>query len=348
MPKPTIPIFLLLAFLFACKGGAGDKKAVKANPPVLVDVIVADTAHFPTSIEVHGTVLSEEMIELRPEVNGRLTYLNIPDGATVTEGTVLARINDADLRAELEEARVKLKLAELKESRLKPLLAVKGVDASTYDAALSDVNLIKAGITLIEARIDKTVIKAPFTGKLGLRLVSEGAYVTPATLIGTLQQTDKIKIDFTIPEVYEGLVEVGKSVSIRTTNGNEILTATIAAVEPQVDISSRNLKVRARLQSGTLNPGAFVKVLLDDKAKGIIVPTQVIIPEALSNLVVLVKDGKAVFTKVETGIRTESAVEIISGVEPGDTVVVTGVLFARPKAPVRIRSVKKLAEVVKS
>jgi membrane fusion protein (multidrug efflux system) len=288
------------------------------------------------------------MVELRPEVNGRLTYLNIPDGATVTEGTVLARINDADLRAELEEKRVKLQLAELKEGRLKPLLATKGVDASTYDAALSDVNLIKAGMKLIEAQIDKTVIKAPFTGKLGLRLVSEGAYVTPATLIGTLQQTDKIKIDFTIPEVYEPLISVGKTVSVRATNGNELLTAVIAAVEPQVNITSRNLKVRARLETGKLNPGAFVKVLLDDKARGIILPTQVIIPDALANLVVRVKDGKAAFTKVETGIRTANAVEIVSGVEPGDTVVVTGVLFARPNGPLKIRSVKKLDEVIKN
>ena len=175
-----------------------------------VEVIIAGTENFPNSIEVNGTVLSQEMIEMHPEISGRIIYLNIPDGAAVKEGTVLVKINDADLQAQLEQQKVQLDLAKKTEERYKKLLAVNGVDQATYDAALSNVDLYTANIKVLDADIDKTVIRAPFSGKLGLRLVSKGAYVTPATVIGTLQQTDKIKIDFTVPAVYDSLVGVGK------------------------------------------------------------------------------------------------------------------------------------------
>jgi len=203
-------------------------------------------------------------------------------------------------------------------------------------------------MNLVRAQIDKTIIKAPFSGKLGLRLVSQGAYVTPATIIGTLQQTDKIKIDFTVPEAYKELVTVGKVVNIKTTSVITLQNATISAVEPQINIATRNIKVRARLENSDLNPGAFVKVLLDNRENGIVVPTQVLIPDALANQVVVVRSGKASFQSVETGIRTASAVQLTSGVFPGDTIVVNGVLFVRPNSKIKIRSIKKLAEVIKS
>jgi len=339
---------LLLASLFSCSKGAGDKTAKKEIPPVTVDVIIAENLDFPSTVEVNGTVLSEEMIELRPEISGRLTFLNIPDGANVTTGTLLAKINDADLQAQLAEIQVKLDLAEKNEGRLEPLLKSKAIDPATYDEALSQVNLLKANMNLVRAQIDKTIIKAPFSGKLGLRLVSQGAYVTPATIIGTLQQTDKIKIDFTVPEAYKELVTVGKVVNIKTTSVITLQNATISAVEPQINIATRNIKVRARLENSDLNPGAFVKVLLDNRENGIVVPTQVLIPDALANQVVVVRSGKASFQSVETGIRTASAVQLTSGVFPGDTIVVNGVLFVRPNSKIKIRSIKKLAEVIKS
>ena len=334
----TVP--LLLSALLSCNSKANDKALAKERPAVAVDIIIADNTSFSSDIEVNGTVLSNEMVELHPEVGGLLIYLNIPDGAFVKAGTVLARINDADLQAQLQQQKVQLELAKKTEQRLNKLLEVKGVDQASYDAAISQVNLYEANMNVLKAQIDKTVIKAPFSGHLGLRLVSEGAYVSPATLIGTLQDSDKIKIDFSVPESYKNLVKAGKTINIKANESDQNLTATISAIEPQINTATRNIKVRARLNKGTLSPGAFVKVLLDEKMKGIVVPTNAIIPDALSSQVVLVKNGKALFQDVETGIRTTDAVEITDGIQIGDSVIVSGVLYVRPGASVKVNKVR--------
>jgi len=325
--------------LFSCSSKTADKK--KETPPPTVDVIVAKEENFPTVVEVNGTVLAQEMVELHPEVSGRITFLNIPDGAKVKEGTILAKINDADLQAQQEQENVKLDLANKTEARLKKLLAVNGVDQASYDAALNDVNLIEATIKVLNADIDKTVIKAPFSGRLGLRQVSLGAYVSPSTLIGTLQQTDKIKIDFTVPSTYEDLIKVGDTVSVVATNDDKKQTAIISAIEPQVSTSTRNLKVRAKLDSNTISPGSFVKVSLIQSGKGIVVPTNAIIPDALSNQVIVVKGGKGVFVNVETGSKDADRVEITKGLAEGDSIVVSGVLFVRANAKVKVKKMKK-------
>ncbi|KAF0199706.1 MAG: RND family efflux transporter MFP subunit [Bacteroidetes bacterium] len=338
--KLIIGLPLLLATFISCKSGNNDKAGNKGKPPVPVDVMVAVNSGFSSDIEVNGTVLSEEMVELHPEISGRITYLNIPDGASVKAGTILARINDADLQAQLQQQKVQLDLAEKTELRLRQLLAVNGIDQAAYDAALSQVNLFNANISVLNAQIDKTVIRAPFTGRLGLRLVSEGAYVSPATIIGTLQQTDRIKIDFSVPEAYESLVKIGKTITVRTNGSKESIAAVISAIEPQINPATRNLRVRARLSGGMISPGAFVKIFLNEKVSGIVVPTNAIIPDALSSQVVLVKGGKAVFQNVETGIRNSDMVEITGGLAVGDTVIVSGVLYVRPNGDVRIKKVR--------
>jgi len=337
-----VSFFLVFAFFVSCKNN--DKNQKKENPPVSVDVIIAGEDDLLSEIEVNGTVLSEEMIELHPEVSGRLTYLNVPDGATVKEGTILAKINDADLQAELKKLTAQLDLANKTEERLEKLLEISGVNQSNYDAALNEVNTLEASIKAKEAQIEKTIIKASFTGKLGLRLVSLGAYVTPTTVISTLQ-TDKVKIDFAVPEAYKDLINVGEKVIIQTTLSNINYTATISAFEPKINAETRNLKVRARLDSGILSSGAFVKVQLLKKSKGIMVPTNAIIPDDKSNQLIVVKNGKGKYTSVETGTRTSDFVDITKGLTVGDSIVVSGVLFVRPNSKVKVSKVKKLSDL---
>jgi len=341
-----LTVVLASAFLFSCKGGSKDQNAKKETPPVSVDVIVAGDEDVPSSVEANGTVLSDDRIELHAEISGRIIYLNIPDGATVSAGTILAKINDADLQAELEQLNVELDLATKTEQRYSKLLAVSGIDQATYDAALSAVDNLKASIKVKNAEIDKTIIKAPFSGKLGLRQVSLGSYVTPATMIGTLQ-TDKIKIDFTVPEIYQDMIAIGNKVSIQTTSADVSYDATISAVEPQINTVTRNIKVRAKLDNGSISPGAFVKVTLEEKGKGIVVPTNALIPDALANQVIIVKNGKGVFKNVETGTRTADIVEITKGLNAGDSIVVSGVLFVRPNAKVKISKVRKISDTLK-
>ena len=336
----SVCIVLVCLAAFSCGKKSGGKDDKDKQPP-LVDVIIAEEQDLPNTIEVNGSVLSQEMVELHPEISGRIIYLDIPDGAKVTQGTILARINDADLEAELDQLNVQLDIAKKTEQRMKQLLAVNGVDQASYDAALSARDNLEASINVKKAEIDKTVIRAPFTGTLGLRQVSPGAYVTPSTLIGTLQETDEVKIDFTLPETYASMVSKGSKIGVVTNHSTDTIAATVIAIEPQVNVATRNLKVRARPEkSGSILPGSFAKVLLEQNGRGIVVPTNAIIPDALSNQVVIVKGGKSVFVNVETGIRTEKVIQLTKGISPGDSIIVSGVLFVRPDGKVKVRKVK--------
>lgn len=335
----SMGVLIILSLFISCKS-KNKQQAVKEKPPVVVEVMVAGAKNVSSNVEVNGSVVSNEMVELRPEISGRLTYLNIPDGAAVAKGTILARVNDADLQAQLEQQKTQLELASKTESRLANLLKVNGVNQADYDAALSQLHSIQSNIKVLNAQIDKTVIRAPFSGELGLREVSPGAYVTPQTLIGTLQQTDKVKIDFTVPETYASIVKKGNMVMVQNSAAQDTLTATISAVEPQINSETRNIKVRAFLDKGLLPPGGFVKVMLNQKRESIMVPSNAIIPDALSSQLVVAKNNKAVFTRVETGIRNESLVEITRGINPGDSIIVSGMLFVRPMAPIQIKKVR--------
>lgn len=334
---------------FSCKDKPKTLKPRESPPPV-VDIIIASPTSITNSIEANGTVLANEYVELHPEVSGRITYLNVKEGDHVEKGTVIARIYDADLTAQLQKSKVQLDIAQKTEERLKKLLEINGINQSDYDAALNTVEGLKADIAYTQTLIEKTVIRAPFSGTVGLRQVSPGAFVTSANVIASIQQLDKIKIDFTIPEQYSYVIKKGGLVDVEVDAAKQIRKkAMIIATEPQINQNSRNLSVRTILLNGTANPGSYVKVFVaaDVDKKAIMIPTNSIIPDDKNNQVVLVKDGKAAFVNVQTGLRSANSVEITKGVNVGDSVVVTGVLFVRPKNPVQVRSIKKLDDLGK-
>ena len=346
---------LLLSFslfsLSSCKehaaDGGGSGHAAKAAEQTIVDVLVVSPRAVSNQIEANGTVVASEYVELHPEVSGRLVYLNVPEGASVAKGTVIARVNDADLQATLEKSKVQLELYKKTEEREHKLLDINGINEADYDLAVNNVNSTKADIDYTQAQLDKTVVRAPFDGVVGLRQVSPGAYVTPANIIATVQQVDKIKVDFTLPEQYSSVIRPGTLVDIQLdAQANSRRKGLIIATEPQINLTSRNLKVRALLKDGLAHPGAFVKVFVNAGAgkRAIMVPTNCIIPEDKNNQVIVVKGGKAKVVNVETGVREADNIEITKGLISGDTVIVTGVLFARPDAAVTIRNVKTLDE----
>jgi membrane fusion protein (multidrug efflux system) len=346
----TISITGTLLFLTSCgkkkdtfqqKGGSG---------PTTVDVIVAKTERITDRVEVNGTVVANEYAELRPEVSGLLTFLDIPEGKTVQKGTVIARINSADLEAQVSRSNVQLQLAQTTEQRLRKLLDINGVNQADYDIAANQVNTLKADIVYTQALIAKTIVKAPFTGVIGLRKVSAGSFLTPTSVIATMQQLSNLRIDFTVPEVYQKYVAKGGNVEVSVDqNSSDLQTARIIAMEPQVNQSTRNITVRAVLNSGSTSPGSFVKVYLNEGAQknSIMVPANCIIPESRSKKVVTVKNGKADFVKIETGSRQADLVEVTQGLNVGDSVVVSGVLFTRQDAPVKVRSVRNLKVAAK-
>ncbi len=345
-------LFIITAFISVISFSCKEKKETlkkKADPPAIVDVIVASNKPVSNILEVNGTVVADEYVELHPEVSGRLTYLNVPEGKFIQQGALIARIYDADLRAQVSKSKVALELAIKTEERLRKLLNISGVNQADYDAALNAVNSYKADIAYTEALITKTYIKAPFGGVVGLRQVSNGAYVSPATVIATIQQVSRLKIDFTLPEEYSNIIVRGEDVEVQLDAANDTRAkATIIATEPRVDVNTRNLKVRALLENTRSNAGAFVKVFVNARkdAKAVMVPTNCILLSDINKQLIVVRNNKADFVNVQTGIREANNVEITQGVNVGDTVVVTGVLFARPGSALRVRNVKRLDQVV--
>ncbi len=336
--------------MISCKSQKEEPKRNQGQGPTTVDVIIASAKTIPNVIEANGTIVAGEFVEVRPEISGRLTYLNVREGARVAKGSVIAKINDADLRAQLNKIKVQLSLAETTVERYKKLLDIQGINRSDYDIALNQVNSFRADLAIIQADIAKTVIRAPFSGVVGLRQVSTGAYVSPQTILATLQQMQNGRVDFTMPETYSNILKRGNTIRIETDPTDTVRkTATVIAVEPQITTATRNVIVRARLKdSKGVNPGSFVKVYVNaGQENGIMVPANSIIPDARAKQVVVVKGGKAKFIDIQTGIRQEGAVQVQKGLSPGDSVVVSGVLFARPDQPVKVRSVKKLEELVK-
>lgn len=340
---------ICVAGLVACKSEKKEQTNTQsgANTPTTVDVIVAATQNISTTVEANGTVVAGEMTEIRAEVSGRLVYLNIPEGRAVQQGAILAKINDADLQAQLNKVKVQLDLAQQTEQRLKKLLTLNGINQADYDAALNQVNSLKADIQILQAQIEKTIIRAPYSGVLGLRMISPGAYITPQNLLTTIQQLNVVKLDFTLPETYAHLAQIGKQVMVEIEGKKH--RAIITAIEPQVNTSSRNLLVRAKLNGANINPGSFAKVFISshkNEMAQIVIPTSSIIPDAKAKKVVIVKDGKGKFVEVVTGNRVDGGVEVVQGLNVGDSVVVVGMLYVRPNAPVKIRKIRTLEEVV--
>jgi membrane fusion protein, multidrug efflux system len=341
---------LPLGFLFitACKHKQEAPKQNTGPQSVMVDVLIASPQTVYNSVEANGSVVAFEYVELRSEVNGRLTYLNVPEGEHIEKGTIVARINDADLQAQLNKTKVALELSTKTEERLRKLLTINGVNQADYDIAVNAMNGYKADLLYTQSLIDKTVIKAPFSGVVGLRQVSPGAYLTTTNIIATVQQIDKIKVDFTLPEEYSGMIKKGDTVNVQVNSTDQtVKKAVIIATEPQANQNTRNLKVRAILQDVNVNPGAYVKVLIASKKnqQSILVPTNAIIPDDKNKQLVLAKGGKAVFVTVETGIRQANNIEITKGIKAGDSVIVTGLLFARPKSQVKVRSIKTMEQL---
>ena len=343
---PLIPIiFILLFSAWGCGKKKNKEPEKKTDPPAVVDVIVAQNQSISSTIEANGSIIANEFVELHPEVSGRVVYLNIPEGRSVAKGTILARINDADLQAQINKTKVQIDLAEKTEQRFSKLVAINGINQADYDNALNQLNNLKADLAYTQVLIDKTVLRAPFTGLIGLRQISQGAYISPTTIIATMQQVNKLKVDFTVPEEYSTYIRQGSVVEVAVdNNGGSRCKAVVIAREPQINQTTRNLLIRASLSNCRANPGTFTKVYFNagGAKSNILIPTNAIIPDDKNKKVVVIKNGMATYAVVETGVRQENVVEITKGLAQGDTVVVDGVLFARPDKPVKIRKVKNL------
>lgn len=343
----SIDGFILVIFGLLIIPGYCSKKEIKTSEgarggiiPVTVEIVKRTSME--NNLQVSGSIIGNEEIELRTEISGKVILIGFKEGGRVKKGVLLLKVNDADLQAQLLKAELKKKLADDKEYRQRSLLGKKGISQETYETALNDLNSAKADIENIKAQIAKTEIRAPFDGKVGLRYVSEGGYVTPELKIATLQNDNPIKIDFSIPQRYATSISVGNAITLKTSSGKQY-KAKIYALEPKVDPVTRSLQMRAICANdrGDLFPGSYVTVniSLNDTREAITVPTQALALDITGERVFIYKNGIAVSKKVESGIRTEDEVQIVNGLAPGDTVITSGIMQLRPRAKVKITSI---------
>lgn len=324
---------LICAAFLAC-GGKDEKKEPPKKPKPKVDGYIVKTEAYSESVNVPGTIVANEVAEIHPEVSGRVVQLNAREGQYVGKGAVIAKIYDGDLQAQLRKMQSQLNLAKVNEGRASQLLNIQGISKEEYDGLMLNVRNIQADMALIQTEIARTVVRAPFSGKMGLKGISPGAYVTPATVIATINQTSTLKIDFSVPEKYASRMQNGQIVTFSVTGSDQTYSAKVIASESNITLENRSLTYRAVVNSNTdgLVPGTFaqVNVSFAPNSNAIFVPTQAVVPTAKSKQVILKIDGKAVFNDVETGVRDSSRVEITKGLKPGDTILVTGIMATKP------------------
>ena len=318
----------------AGKGGPGGNK-----PPAPVQVELVQSGGLEGDASVTGSLLAEEQVDLRPETGGRIVWLQMPEGSMVQKGQLLARLNDADLKAQLQKIEAQIQLAQQREQRLAALKPLGGASADEYENAQQTLKSLAADRESVLARLALCEIRAPFAGKLGLRRVSEGSFVSSQDILGTLTKTDGMKVEFSVPARYAASLREGDKVRLLAEGGKDTFSAVVFATEGSLDNATRTLAVRARVQQpGTrLKPGMFAQVWMQTKPdpRAVNVPTEALVPVLKGAQVFVIEGGKAVARDVETGLRNAGRVEILSGLQAGDSVIVRGLLGLRPGSQVK-------------
>ncbi len=349
--KRIIGLFLfLLVILFLLANRLGFFSSKDSQPDLIsssfsnilpVKVLVIEPRPLTDKLVAAGTILPDEQVEISAETSGRITNIHFEEGSYVTKNELLVTVNNADLLAQLERNRHQLQLAEEREKRQRSLLERQGISQQAYDQVYTELSILKAEEALLQAQLEKTLIRAPFDGILGLRQVSEGAYISPGMKIVRLAKTEPVKIEFSVPERYARYLSVGGNITFHVDNQAGDFKARIFAIEPIVDISNRSIVVRAVYPNpeGKVIPGSFARVelLIQSLDDALQVPAQALIPEMGSNKVYVYRNGNAYPVEVNTGLRTESHIQIVHGLHAGDTVITTGILQMRPGLAVTIQ-----------
>jgi membrane fusion protein (multidrug efflux system) len=282
-------------------------------------------------------------VDIRSEVAGRIDQLNFSEGSRVAKGKLILKIDDAEWRAQLAKAKSQLDLAEKDKQRKGKLLEAKGLSQEEYDQSLSRVQELQAEVQLIQSRIRNAEIYAPFSGQIGLRYVSPGAYVSQGQILAKLVQTDPIKIEFGVPQRYAGFIKEGMEINFKMDGSDSTFVAKIYAYEARIDAATRTLNVRARCENsqGLLIPGAFAEVnlVLADLTDALMIPTSAVVPQIRGQKVFIMKNGVAQSVDVESGIRTETEIQITKGLAKGDTLITTALLALKDGMPVQVRNV---------
>ena len=311
-----------------------------SKPNVKVNGLVISEENFSNIISVSGSIDANEQVEIRSEVSGIVESIYFKEGTNVSKGQTLFKVDDSELRAQLAQAITRKNLAGENERRAKLLLEKEAISQEEYDIASAEYRSLQSQMQLILAQIAKTNNKAPFSGKIGLRNISPGTYLTPTTVVTNLVSSNQLKITFSIPEKYASEIKINHEISFTVSGSSEIFNAKIYAIEPIVDTTTRTLLVRSKTDNkdGKLLPGTYanVKVPLNIINNAILIPTEAIIPVQNGKKVFISESGKAKEVKIETGTRTKESILVTNGLKSGDTLIISGIMSLKPETAVKI------------
>lgn len=344
--------FLFILVLLAIAAGGywflrpgGDATApagvVLESPAIPVEVASATTEELILSIPAVGTLRSNESVQVSPEIAGRIVELEANEGAAVAAGDPIATLDQSIYQAQIAEVQARISLSESNFERARELLARQAGTQRALDEAEAQLKADRADLQVAQALLDKTVVRAPFDGVLGLRRVSVGQYVDAGDVIVNLESIDPLKVDFRVPEIYFRQTTVDQAVSVTVdAMGDEPVRGTVYAIDPLVDENGRSLVLRAQIPNddGKLRPGLFVRIELiyDRRADALMVPEAALVPIGRNSYVYRIENGTAKLVQIEIGQRLRGRIEVTSGLAAGDVVVTAGQLRLYDGATVTI------------
>jgi len=348
MSHRALAVLLLLAAPAACKkansaagGGPGGGGFAM---PVEVAAAIRDTVV--DAIAATGQIEAVQSVELRPEVDGRIVEILVREGQQVDAGTGLFKVDDAELKAQVARAEADRDVAQRNLERTKQLMVQNASSQADLERADAGYRSAQASYDLLKTRLDRTIVRAPFGGVVGRRLVSIGTYVNPQTPLITLQSVNPQHAAFNVPERYADRLRRGQLVSFHVAAiPGKNFSGEVVFVDPVVELPGRTILIKARVPNSEheLQAGMFIEARLatDIRPNAVVVPEDALLPMQGATFVWVVKDGKATQRQVTVGVRTAGWAEVQSGVEAGDQVVVGGLERLFPNAPVMARVVER-------
>lgn len=315
--------------------GAGQRRGVAVETAAVgVRDVVEDIRAF-------GTLVANESVVISPEIAGRVARIGFQEGQRVEEGDVLVELDAQILRAELDKAKSEVSLAEANFERARKLAEQGSGTLRARDETSQGYTAAQANVALAVARLAKTSIAAPFSGIVGFRDISVGAYVSPGDRIVELASIDPLKVEFRVSETYLPNLRTGLPVTVTVDAlPGETITGKITAIDPIVDVSGRAIRLRAELPNpdGRLSPGLFarIRIVIEERSEAMVVPEAAVFRDEGKLFVYRLEDGKAVKTPIEIGLRSPGDVEIRSGLASGAVVITAGQLLLRDGAAVEV------------
>ena len=309
-------------------------------PPTPVEAEVVKAERLAHEIIAVGSLRSNESVTLSSEIAGRITSIPFREGQPVSKGALLFELDDSIYRAELEQARAVLALSQRNHERAQELFERKLISTRERDEAAAKLDVDRAAVSLSEARLAKTRIRAPFQGVIGLRRVSPGDYVTAGQALAPLEQLSVLKADFRLSEAALPAIKVGQALNLEVdAYPGQTFVGRVYAIDPRLAEETRSIGVRASVPNdrGQLRPGLFarVRLVIAERPNAVLVPEQALLPQGDKLFVYVIENGAAALRPVQPGLRQAGRVEVVSGVQPGDVVITAGTQKIGPGAPVQ-------------